>query len=32
MLFDTEGNVADLDAASPSSDDIRPSLDALLAE
>jgi thiol-disulfide isomerase/thioredoxin len=32
MLFDTEGNVADLDAASPSSDDIRSSLDALLAE
>ena len=32
MLFDTEGNVADLDAAHPSSDDIRPSLDALLAE
>ena len=30
MLFDTEGNVADLDAASPSSDDIRPSLNALL--
>jgi thiol-disulfide isomerase/thioredoxin len=32
MLFDTEGNVADLNADRPSSDDIRPALDALLAE
>ena len=32
MLFDTEGNVASLDASRPSSDDIRPALDALLAE
>ena len=32
MLFDTEGNVAALDAYRPSSDDIRPALDALLAE
>ncbi|MDA0569429.1 MAG: TlpA disulfide reductase family protein [Bacteroidetes bacterium] len=32
MLFDTDGNVADLDAARPSSDEIRPALDALLAE
>ena len=32
MLFDTEGNVASLDASRPSSDDIRPTLDALLAK
>ena len=32
MLFDTEGNVVNLDAYRPSSDDIRPALDALLAE
>lgn len=32
MLFDTEGNVASLDASRPSSDDIRPALDALLAK
>ena len=32
MLFDIEGNVANLDAYRPSSDDIRPALDALLAE
>ena len=32
MLFDTEGNVADLDADRPSSEGIRPALDALLVE
>jgi thiol-disulfide isomerase/thioredoxin len=32
MLFDTEGNVSDLDAERPSSEDIRPALDALLVE
>jgi thiol-disulfide isomerase/thioredoxin len=32
MLFDSEGNVSDLDAVRPSSEDIRPALDALLAE
>jgi thiol-disulfide isomerase/thioredoxin len=30
MLFDAEGKVADLNAPRPSSDDIRPALDALL--
>ena len=32
MLFDTEGNVSNLNADRPSSDDIRPALDALLVE
>ena len=32
MLFDSEGNVSDLDAVRPSSEEIRPALDALLAE
>ena len=32
MLFDTQGNVSNLDAYRPSSDEIRPALDALLAE
>ena len=32
MLFDTEGNVSNLNADRPSSDDIRPAIDALLVE
>jgi thiol-disulfide isomerase/thioredoxin len=32
MLFDAEGNVSNLNAARPSSEEIRPALDALLAE
>lgn len=32
MLFDSEGNVSDLDADRPSSEEIRPTLDALLVE
>lgn len=32
MLFDSEGKVSDLDASRPSSEDIRPALDALLVK
>jgi thiol-disulfide isomerase/thioredoxin len=32
MLFDSEGNVSNLDAYRPSSEEIRPALDALLVE
>ena len=32
MLFDSEGNVSNLDADRPSSEEIRPTLDALLVE
>ena len=32
MLFDTEGNVSNLNADRPSSEEIRPALDALLSE